>query len=151
MAAILFRGQAVPINLSIPVTSWHLNPNFFPRFVLAIKETSHDDVIKWKYFPCYWPFVRGIDRSPVNSPHKGQWHRALIFSLICAWINSWVNNRDAGDLRRHRAHYDVNVMKLRSIGQGKFPPQGWIIHIEFAGHGVMFHTTMRTRPDGYCV
>ena len=47
-----------------------------------------------------------------NSPHKGQWHGALMFSLICAWINDWVNNREAGDLRRHRAHYDVRVMKF---------------------------------------
>ena len=70
----------------------------------------HDDVIKWKHFPRYWPFVRGIHRSPVNSPHKGQGHGALMFSLICAWINDWVNNRKAGDLRRHRAHYEVTVM-----------------------------------------
>ena len=70
----------------------------------------HDDVIKWKHFPRYWPFVRGIHRSPVNSPHKGQWCGALIFSLICARINGWVNNGEAGDLRRHRAHYDVTVM-----------------------------------------
>ena len=42
--------------------------------------------------------------------HKGQWHGAMIFSLMCAWINGWVNNREAGDLRRHRAHYDVIVM-----------------------------------------
>ena len=192
-----------------------------------------DDVIKWKHFPRYWPFVRGIHRSPVNSPHKGQWRGALMFSLIyariknkrlsthsrgwwfetlscslwrhrnevasevrhgwvssefyvlwprsslyqiaacrqlydrvlleptvpvstilfdyivrkhddvikwmcgeftgqrciprtkasdaellcfsliCVWINSWVNNREAGDLRRYRAHYDVTVMKWR--------------------------------------
>ena len=72
--------------------------------------TSHDDVIKWKYFPHYCPFVRGIHRSPVNSPHKGQWCRALMFSLICTWINGWVNNGEAGDSRRHRAHYDVTVM-----------------------------------------
>ena len=52
----------------------------------------------------------GIHRSPVNSPHKGQWRRALMFSLICVWINGWVNNREAGDLRRYRAHYDVIVM-----------------------------------------
>ena len=71
---------------------------------------NHDDVIKWKHFPCYWPFVRGIHRSPVNSPHKGQWRGAFMFSLICAWINRWVNNREAGDLRRYRAHYDVIVM-----------------------------------------
>ena len=70
----------------------------------------HDDVIKWKKFPSYWPFVRGIHRSPANSPHKGQWRGALMFSLICARINGWVNNGEAGDLRRHRAHYDVIVM-----------------------------------------
>ena len=70
----------------------------------------HDDVIKWKHFPRYWPFVRGIHRSPVNSPHKGQWRGALMFSLICVWIDSWVNNGEADDLRRYRAHYDVTVM-----------------------------------------
>ena len=70
----------------------------------------HDDVIKWKIFPCYWSFVRGIHRLPVNFPHKGQLRGALMFSLICAWINRWVNNREAGDLRRHRAHHDVTVM-----------------------------------------
>ena len=58
----------------------------------------HDDVIKWKHFPRYWPFLREIHRSPVNSPHKGQWRGSLMFSLICAWINGWVNNREAGDL-----------------------------------------------------
>ena len=46
----------------------------------------------------------------VNSPHKGRWRGALIFPLICAWINGWVNNREAGDLRCHGAHYDVIVM-----------------------------------------
>ena len=62
-------------------------------------------------FPRYWPFVRGTHRSPVHSSHKGQWRGALIFSsLICAWMNYWVNTRKAGDLRRHRVHYDVTVM-----------------------------------------
>ena len=46
------------------------------------EEDTHDDVIKWKDFLRYWSFVRGIHRSPVNSPHKGQWPGALIFSLI---------------------------------------------------------------------
>ena len=51
-----------------------------------------------------------------NFPHKVQWRGALIFSLICAWANAWANNRDAGDLRRHHAHYDVTVMcQMRSI------------------------------------
>ena len=70
----------------------------------------YDDVIKWKHFPRYWPFVWGIHRSPVNSPPKGQWRGALIFSLICAWTNGWSNTRDDGDLRGHRADYDVTVM-----------------------------------------
>ena len=73
-------------------------------------ELLHDDVIKWKHFPPYWPFVRGIHRSPVNSPHKGQWRGALMFSLICVWINGWANSREASDMRRYRAHYDVTVM-----------------------------------------
>ena len=72
---------------------------------------DHDDVIKWKYFPRYWLFVRVIHRSPVNSPHKAQWRGALMFSLICVWINGWVNNREAGDLRHHLAPYAVIVMR----------------------------------------
>ena len=59
--------------------------------------------------------------SPVTGefPHKGQWRGALIFSLICVWINDWViNNREAGDLRRHRGHYDVTVMNTEDdIGE----------------------------------
>ena len=74
------------------------------------RKSLHDDVIKWKHFPRNWPFVRGIHRSPVNSPHKGQWRGAVMFSLICVWINDWGNNREAGDLRRYRAHYDVIVI-----------------------------------------
>ena len=80
-----------------------------------MRPTFNDDVIKWKHFPRHWPFVRGIHRSPVNSPHKGQWRGGLMFSLICAWTNGCVNNRDVGDLRRHRAHYDVIVMATNFI------------------------------------
>ena len=76
---------------------------------------SHIDVIKWKQFPRYWPYMRGIQRSPVNSTHKGQWRGALMFSLICVWINGWVNNCEAGDLRRYLAHYDVTVINPRSF------------------------------------
>ena len=52
----------------------------------------------------------GNSPVPVTSPHLGQWRGALMFSLLCVWINDWVNNREAGDLRRHRGHYDVIVM-----------------------------------------
>ena len=76
----------------------------------AIMMTSSNDVI-----PRYWPFVRGIHRSPVNSQHKGQWRGALMLSLICVSINGCVNNREDGDLRRHRPHYDVIVMMSISM------------------------------------
>ena len=71
-----------------------------------------DDAIKWKHFPHYWSFVQGIPRSLGNSPHKGQWCGALMFSLICACINGWVYNPEAGDLRCHHAHYGVTVMEF---------------------------------------
>ena len=83
-----------------------------PSLMLKLRGITHDDVIKWKHFPRYWPFVRGIHRLPVNSQHKGQWRGDLMLTLICAWINCWANNGEAGDLRRYRAHYDVIVMHM---------------------------------------
>ena len=62
----------------------------------------------------------GIHRSPVNSPHKGQWCEASMFSLICPWINDWVNNREACDLRLQRAFYNVIVMPLHDLGSTKY-------------------------------
>ena len=94
---------------------WHIQYNW-TGYTLA-----HDDVIKWKHFPRYWPFVREIHRSPENSPHKGQWRGALIFSLIYARINAWVNNREAGNFRCHRAHYDATVMICLYM-------IGWLLH-----------------------
>ena len=53
-----------------------------------------------------------VGNSPASGefPIQGQWRGALMFSLICVWINNWVNNRVAGDLRRHGAHCDVIVI-----------------------------------------
>ena len=68
----------------------------------------YHDVVKWKYFPRYWPFVRGIHRSPVNSPHTEIW--SFLSASPEKKNNGKVNKADAGDLRRHRAHYDVTVM-----------------------------------------
>ena len=87
--------------------------------------------VSWRPIRAWWrhqmekisaalAFVRGIHRSsvnhrsPVNFPHKGQWRGALMFSLICVWTNSWANNGDAGDLRRHCARYDVIVIAKQS-------------------------------------
>ena len=52
----------------------------------------HEDIIKWKHFPCNRTFMWGIHRLLVNTPHKSQWPGALMFSLLCTWINGWVNN-----------------------------------------------------------
>ena len=89
------------------------------KFIIKIR-LCHDDAIKWKHMPRYWPFVRGIHRSPMNSPHKGQCHGALMFYLIYAWTNDWVNNREPGDLRHHRAHYDVIIMAWDDHHDGQY-------------------------------
>ena len=73
---------------------------------------------------------RGIHRSPVNSRHKDQWRGALMFSFICTRINGWVNNGDAGDLRCHRAHYDVAVMATVRCGVNSlFQYVSFILHL----------------------
>ena len=76
--------------------TWFRHTSHHPRLQTFVKHLMHihaiakvipfkihDDVTIWKHFPRYWPFVRGIHRSPVNSPHKSQWCGALMFSLIC--------------------------------------------------------------------
>ena len=74
--------------------------------VFIAPSTPHDDVIKWKHFRRCWPFVREIHRSLSQRPVT----RSFDISLICAWINRWVNTGEAGDLRRHRARYDAIAM-----------------------------------------
>ena len=107
MAAIIAVDALAPcfaISSAATTLNMRLNQPFC--------STRKDFKSWWRHqtetFSRYWPFVRGIHRSPLNSPPKGQWRRALMFSLIYAWIHGWVNNREAGDLRRHRAHYDAN-------------------------------------------
>ena len=56
-----------------------------------------DNVIKWKHFTRYWPFLREIHQSLMDSPHEGQWRGALMFSLVWAWKNDWANSPDASD------------------------------------------------------
>ena len=131
--SIVEEWMAYVIYGNVTWTSWRLKSSVGWLF--------HDDVIKWRNFPHYWPIVQGIHQSPVNYPQKGHWGGALMFSLICAWINAWVNNCEAGDLRLHRTHYDVIAMcwavysgyqqiKKRCLtlpilcaGTGWYPPQ----------------------------
>ena len=89
--------------------------------------TSHNRIKKRHCFKCACLLVRHTDHMMTssngntfritghlcgNSAHKDQWRGALMFSLICVWINGWVNKREAGGLRRYRAHYDVTVMQV---------------------------------------
>ena len=74
----------------------------------AIPSIHDPYIIKWKHFPHHWPFVWGIPAQ--EFPQKGQWCWAFMYSLICTWINAWINNCEAGDLRCHHTHYDVTVM-----------------------------------------
>ena len=109
----VFHSTMIPAPENMGYNMWSKSNSESDSTVTQFQ--NHDDVIKWKHFPRYWPFVRGIHRGPVNSPHKGQWRGALRFSLICVWINGWVNNGEAGDLRRYRTHYDVTVMMIFSF------------------------------------
>ena len=85
-----------------------------------------------KTFPRHWPIVRGIHWSPVDSPHKGRRRGAFMFSLICARTNH------RGDLGRHRADYDVIVMRtgrnwqqMGNLQPGALPQAA--IHVQTRG------------------
>ena len=82
---------------------------------LVALTVAHVTMTWWRHqmeiFSALLAICAGNSTVPVISPHKGQWRAALMLSLICAWLNGWVNNREAGDLRRYVAHYDVIVMR----------------------------------------
>ena len=98
------RRQAITLTNGDPLSiGTHLS-----ELIIRIHRFSFKPIISWwryqmETFSVLLAFVRGIHRSPVNFLHKGQWRGALMFSFIFVWINSWVNNRKAGDLRRFRA------------------------------------------------
>ena len=99
---------AITANMfMINVTQKFLNCNQHQHYqVPCISWWCH----QMETFLCYWPFVLGIHWSLVNSLQKGQWHRALMFSLIYAWKDGHTNSRDTGDFRYHSTHYDINLM-----------------------------------------
>ena len=118
-----------------------------PRWVKVSKTPSSWWRHQMETFPRYWSFVRGIHRSSVNSPHKGQWRGALVLYLIFAWINAWVNNREAGDLRRHRTHYDVTVIMKKRVD---------FLYIKLCSHYLLsiylsFLSTTRVNDDNDCI
>ena len=86
-----------PLDLFISqISGWDL-------LEFGITHTYHDDVIKWKQFPRYCPFVQGIHRSPVDSPHKGivTWTFDVLLSVRTnCWTKTWL----AGNLTRRGGH-----------------------------------------------
>ena len=62
-----------------------------------------------KVTTCFWPFVRWI---PLTKASDAELWR---FLWSVPWINGWVNNRDTGNLRRHRGHYGVAVMQWLGV------------------------------------
>ena len=91
-------SEVVKLTLATKVmTNWSTWQSSYSWWRQSLRVTGH---------------LSGEYRSLVNSPHKGQWRGALMFSLICAWIKGWLNNHAAYDLRRHRAIYDVVVMAV---------------------------------------
>ena len=56
-----------------------------------------DNVMAWIRFPYYCPFVRGIHRWPVDSPHKGtvMWTFDV---LLLVWISCLTDSEVASDL-----------------------------------------------------
>ena len=83
-----------------PIPSWQLDTLALPTWWRHQMETCS----------ALLALCAGNSRVTGELPLQSQWCKDLMFYLIWAWTNGWVNNRDAGDLRRNRTHYDVTVM-----------------------------------------
>ena len=102
---------------------------FLTHGILRFSHTMTSSNVLWQYNLSHLTWWRNemetfstllaicAGNSPVNSLHKGQWCGALMFSLICVWINGWAHNREAGDLRRYRAHFNVIVMRYYDLNK----------------------------------
>ena len=96
-----------------PTIDLVMNKGWWCPFLFSMMTSSNGSIFRVTG-PLYGEFaVTG------ELPHLGQWRGALMFSLICVSINGLVNNREAGDLRRHRAHYDVTVMRAHKTTRNR--------------------------------
>ena len=110
---------------------WYRNIDIYRDWWLTLVAVFHDDVIKWKHFPRHRPFVRRMQIPLTKLSDAELW----CFLWSAPWINGWVNNREAGDVRQHRAHYDVIVMS-------------WVVqHIGFIIRIVSIKTNLNTIMD----
>ena len=118
-ASIEFTQLTTHVHVTAPPSGIRCSRSCFDwsclRFISMIGPYHHDDIIKWKHFPRYCPFVRGIHRSTVNFPHKARRCGALMFSLICAWLSKQLRRRW---FETHCAHYDVTVIYIYPHSSG---------------------------------
>ena len=94
------------------------------ELLLAQVASVHTCTLSWwrhqmATFPRYWPFVRGIHRWPVDSPHKGQWHEALIVPLICPWTNGCVRITHCEVHIGSKRHQTCVVQGLEYLGRNR--------------------------------
>ena len=111
-------------------------------FLMSLKHWSNQLTGWWNWMFPWWhhqmeTFSALLALYAGEFRAQRKWCRTLMFSFICAWINGWVNNREAGDLRRHRAHYDVNVM-YKSRHASNDP----LCMVEVRGHQAIDFTTL---------
>ena len=100
-ASAILRERYLAGTFSV-VTQWYMA--LYVNVLFIMMTSSNGNIYRVTGPLC------GEFTGPGESPHKGQWRGASMLSLICARISDWVNNREDGDLRRHRGHYDVIVM-----------------------------------------
>ena len=99
------RGHHAVHNIQITPHSWRVKGTCVVSFVCCMLTSSNGNIFLVTGHLC------GEFTSDRWLPRTKASDAVLKFSLIWAWINGWVNNGEAGDLRRHRAHYDVTVMQ----------------------------------------
>ena len=108
LISVLVKANPVPVWLAVQFYNLFLTTTGFNAFPAKQKPECEHHLSWWRHQMETISALLAL--CPVNSPHKGQWRGAWMFSLICTRINGWVNNGEAGDLRRYRAHHDVTVM-----------------------------------------
>ena len=98
-------------NIGVHLRRWYFISSFQKWLMKYMMTSSNGNIFRVTGHLC------GEFTGPRWIPHTKamQWRGALMFTFICARINGWVNNREAGDLRRNRAHYDVIVMTSHNI------------------------------------
>ena len=105
-----WRNSHANINL------WYVITHSFPNFHGGVAKPpleDMDDMMTLSNGKISALLALCAGNSPITDefPCKDPWRGALMFSFSCAWINGWANNKDASDLKRHRADYDVTVME----------------------------------------